>query len=211
MSGACGSLGAAVAPVLGNCGLHRPGALFDLLADGSEVKAASILAAVLQHLSSIWPSRLELDGVPLGDVWRHPTVGLVPFHKLSQWLSYSLVEPLQEAGLAVVDLDALTGLPEYRNGGLLIDAGALRVKQRKLLEETFAAGDEPIVEWRALTVALLDRIGEHVRLHLGLDADRLPLVKVLEAGTWFAGRVLAAERRPGGGPPISVASDGTVF
>ena len=40
---------------------------------------------------------------------------------------------------------------------------------------------------------------------------RLPLVKVLEAGTWFAGRVLAAERRPGGGPPIAVESDGTVF
>jgi hypothetical protein len=67
------------------------------------------------------------------------------------------------------------------------------------------------VEWRALTVARLDRIGQHVRLHLGCDAATLPLVKVLEAGTWFAGRVLAADRRPGGGPPITVESDGTVF
>ena len=58
---------------------------------------------------------------------------------------------------------------------------------------------------------LLDRIGEHVRLHLGMDATRLPLVKILEGGTWFAGRMLAAERRPGGGPPIAVKSDGTVF
>lgn len=196
---------------LGSVGLHRPGALFDILAGGGAVKAEAILSAVLKHLSSIWPSRLELDGVPLGDVWRHPAVGLVPFHKLSQWLSYSLVEPLQEAGLAVVELDALTGLPEYRNGGLLIDSGALRPKQRALLEKTFAAGDEPIVEWRALTVVLLDRIAAHIRLHLGLDGARLPLVKVLEAGTWFAGRKLAAERRPGGGPPISVGSDGTVF
>ncbi|HEV7547360.1 MAG TPA: DUF1688 family protein, partial [Reyranella sp.] len=171
---------------------------------GSDVKAASILAAVLDKLSPIWP-------LPMGDVWPHPAIGLVPFHKLSQWLSYSLVEPLQDAGLKVVELDQLTGLPEYRNGGLLIDAGALRPKQRALLEETFAAGDEPIVEWRALTVALLDRIAQHVRLHLGLDAARLPLVKVLEAGTWFAGRALAAERRPGGGPPIAVQSDGTVF
>ena len=79
------------------------------------------------------------------------------------------------------------------------------------IEKTFGAGDEAIVEWRALTVALLDRIAQHVRQHLGLDAARLPLVKVLEAGTWFAGRALAAERRPGGGPPIAVASDGTVF
>jgi len=81
-----------------------------------------------------------------------------------------------------------------------------------LLRDSFKPGDEPIVEWRALTVALLDRIGEHVRLHLGMDAERLPLVKVAGGpATWFAGRVLAGERRPGGGPPINVESDGTVF
>ncbi len=190
---------------LGNVGLDRPGALFDVVAkDSGEVKAASILAAVLDKLSPIWPS-------PMGDVWPHPVIGLVPFHKLSQWLSYSLVEPIESAGLNVVDLDALTGLPEYRNGGLLVDAGALRPKQSRLLSDRFKPGDEAIVEWRALTVALLDQVGAHVRLHLGMDASQLPLVKVLEAGTWFAGRVLAAERRPGGGPPIAVESDGTVF
>ncbi len=191
---------------LGNVGLERPGALFDIVASGAkgEVKAETILAAVLDKLSPIWPS-------PRGDMWEHPVVGLVPFHKLSQWMSYSLVEPIEGAGLKVAALDALTGLPEYRNGGLLVDAGALRPKQRALLEKSFAPGDEAIVEWRALTVALLDQIAEHVRLHLGMDAQRLPLVKVLEAGTWFAGRRLAAERRPGGGPPITVESDGTVF
>jgi len=188
---------------LGGIGLDRPGALLDIVA-APEVAAEAIFAAVLDRLSPIWPS-------PLGDVWRHAAIGYVPFHKLSQWLSYSLVEPLQDAGLNVVGLDRLTGLPEYRNGGLLIDAGALRPKQRALLENTFVVGDEPIVEWRALTVALLDRVAAHVRGHLGLDAERLPLVKVLEAGTWFAGRALAAERRPGGGPPIAIASDGTVF
>ena len=189
---------------LGGVGLERPGALFDIVANGGEVKAEAILAAVLDKLSPIWPS-------PRGDVWEHPVVGLVPFHKLSQWMSYSLVEPFEGAGLKVAALDALTGLPEYRNGGLLVDAGALRPKQRVLLERSFAPGDEAIVEWRALTVALLDQIAEHVRLHLGMDAARLPLVKVLEAGTWFAGRRLAAKCRPGGGPPITVESDGTVF
>ena len=190
---------------LGNVGLARPGALFDGIdKEGGTVRAGSILAAVLDQLSPIWPLRY-------GDMWQHPALGWVPFHKLSQWLSYSLVEPLEGAGLKVAELDALTGLPEYRNGGLLIDSGTLRVKQSALLEKVFAVGDEPIVEWRALTVALLDRIAQHVRLHLGLDAVRLPLVKVLEGGTWFAGRKLAAERRPGGGPPISIQSDGTVF
>jgi Protein of unknown function (DUF1688) len=197
---------------LGGVGLDRPGALFDYVAvrgdaivkDGGTVKAASILAAVLDKLSPIWP-------LPLGDMWQHPAIGWVPFHKLSQWLSYSLVEPIESADLKVVELDALTGLPEYRNGGLLVDTGAIRPKQSRLLTDSFKAGDEPIVEWRALTVALLDKVADHVRLHLGLDAQRLPLVKVLEAGTWFAGRVVAAERRPGGGPPIAVESDGTVF
>lgn len=190
---------------LGSVGLERPGALFDVIEKtGSEVKASSILAAVLEKLSAVWP-------LPMGDVWQHEAIGLVPFHKLSQWLSYSLVEPIESARLRVIDLDALTGLPEYRNGGLLVDAGALRPKQSRLLTDSFMPGDEPIVEWRALTVALLDRIAEHVRLHLGMTAAELPLVKVLEAGTWFAGRVLAAERRPGGGPPIAVISDGTVF
>jgi hypothetical protein len=190
---------------LGGVGLNRPGALLDVIErGGGAVKAASIFASVLGKLSPIWPR-------PEGDVWQHPAIGWVPFHKLSQWLSYSLVEPIEGAGSKVIELDALTGLPEYRNGGLLVDAGALRPKQSRLLTDTFAAGDEPIVEWRALTVALLDRVAAHVRLHLGLDATRLPLVKVLEAGTWFAGRMLAAERRPGGGPPIAVESDGTIF
>ena len=86
---------------------------------------------MLAHLGPIWPSRLSLAGVALGDCWRHPAIrredatnGLVPFHKLSQWLSYSLIEPLQEAGIAVTEIDGLTGLPEYRNGGLFIDFGA---------------------------------------------------------------------------------------
>ena len=190
---------------LGGVGLGRPGELFDVIRkDGGTVKAEAILAAVLEKLSPVWP-------LQYGDMWRHAAIGWVPFHKLSQWLSYSLVEPLEGAGLKVVELDALTGLPEYRNGGLLVDAGALRIKQRVLLEKAWKVSDEPIVEWRALTVALLDRIAQHVRAHLGLDRERLPLVKVLEAGTWFAGRKLAAARRPGGGPPIAIESDGTVF
>jgi hypothetical protein len=199
----------------------RPGHLFDHLAGqatAGALPASAILAALLEAFTPIWPSRLEIAGHKLGDVWRHAAIrtrdlstGLVPFHKLSQWLAYSLVEPLQEAGIAVTDLDALTGLPEYRNGGLFIDSGALRVKRREILERAWAPGDEVIVEWRALTVLLLDQVAGHVRAHLGLDDVALPLAKVLEGGTWLAGRRLAAERRSGGVPPIAIDSDGTVF
>ena len=68
-----------------------------------------------------------------------------------------------------------------------------------------------VVEWRALTVALLDRLADGLRQRLGLDAKSLPLAKVLEGGTWAAGRALARERRSDGSPPVKVVSDGTVF
>ena len=68
-----------------------------------------------------------------------------------------------------------------------------------------------VVEWRALTVALLDRLADMVRRRLGLDAETLPLAKVLQGGTWAAGRRIARARRPDGAPPLTVVSDGTVF
>jgi hypothetical protein len=63
----------------------------------------------------------------------------------------------------------------------------------------------------AMTVALLDRIAPMVRAELGVTAEATPLASVLEGGTWAAGRRTAAERRPGGGPPLTILSDGTVF
>ncbi len=60
-------------------------------------------------------------------------------------------------------------------------------------------------------MALLDRVAALVRAQLGLDACALPLARVLEGGTWSAGRRIARERRADGGPPIRVVSEGTVF
>jgi hypothetical protein len=186
-----------------------------------KLPASRILEAVLDAFNPIWPGRLALAGMALGDVWRHDaiaaeddsmggTAGLMPFHKLSQWLAYSLVEPLEEAGIAVTDLDGLTGLAEYRNGGLFVDGGVL-VPRDLDPARSYPVDSAVVVEWRALTVALLDLLAERMRARLGLDAAALPLAKVLQGGSWAAGRRLAAERRPGGPPPIKVASDGTVF
>ncbi len=192
----------------------RPGLLFDEIARRAEngrLPAPAILEVLLHRLGPIWENRLTVDGVPLGDTWRHPQLGLVPIHKLSQWLAYSLIEPLQDAGLDVVDIDGLTGLAEYRNGGLFIDDGVLTLKDPADLDRTHAVGDPLVVGWRSLTVALLDRIAPLVRERLGLAAADFPLARVLEGGTWAAGRRIAAERREGGGPPLKITSDGTVF
>jgi hypothetical protein len=201
--------------------LARPGGLCDTLAARSSagrLSAERVLSFVLESLSSIWPSRTRLEGVELGDVWPHrlaggqgPGAGLVPLHKLSQWLSYSLVHPLAAAGVEVTDLDGLTGLAEYRNGGLFVDCGVVVPRDAAATTRAHAPGSELIVEWRALTVALLDRLAPRVRELCGLGADALPLGGILEGGTWAAGRRLAAERRELGAPPIVVESDGTLF
>jgi hypothetical protein len=135
----------------------------------------------------------------------------VPLHKLSQWLAYSLIEPLQRAGLAVTDIDGLTGLAEYRNGGLFIDSGVLALRNPADASRHHDVSSPLVVEWRALTVALLDRLADIIRKKLNLDAVALPLAKVLEGGTWAAGRAIAREKRADGAPPLKIISDGTVF
>ena len=200
----------------------RPGGLFDAMVDRADehdrLPAPVILEVLLEALGPIWRDRLTLGGIDLGDCWKHPAIkrddatdGLVPIHKLSQWLSYSMVEPLQTAGVRVTDLDGLTGLAEYRNGGLFMDLGVLTLKDPADAVKPWPVSDPLVVAWRAMTVALLDRIAPLVRGELGVTAEAMPLASVLEGGTWAAGRRAAAERRDGGGPPLIILSDGTVF
>ena len=135
----------------------------------------------------------------------------VPFHKLSQWLTYSLLDRFVADGFSITHLDQLTGLAEYRNGGLFVDQGVLSLRDTSLLEVAHPPSSEFIIEWRALTIVLLDKIAESIRTLRGKDAQALPLVKVLEGGTWRAGRIVAKEKRGDGAPPIRIESDGTVF
>jgi len=175
------------------------------------LEASAILAVVLRELGPIWRGRPHLASQSLGDVWPHSRLGFVPFHKLSQWLSYSLCEPLESAGLTITGVDALTGLAEYRNGGLYFDAGVLSLRDPSAQERVHAVGSDLVIEWRALTLALLDRTAALVQNLLGVGPEQLPLARVLEGGTWRAGRAIALERRADGRPPLLIDSDGTVF
>jgi Protein of unknown function (DUF1688) len=216
-----GEVVAANPGVFARAGAPRPGGLFDYLVETAEsrsIAAPRVLSEILRQLGPIWPGRLKLAGVCLGDCWHHPAIetddstsGLVPLHKLSQWLAYSLIEPLQAAGFGVTDIDGLTGLAEYRNGGLMLDTGVLALRDPAAKNFAHDVGATLVVEWRALTVALLDRLAESVRQRLGADRDALPLVRLLQGGTWAAGRQIAACKRADAGPPLSVLGDGTVF
>ncbi|CCM00360.1 uncharacterized protein FIBRA_02390 [Fibroporia radiculosa] len=218
----------------------RPGNLIDFLesesiAEGStrRVHIFCLWTVLIEGLASIWPAtRTTLGGVLLGDVWpcnalKSSAVAegdeLVPFHKLTGWITYSLIEPIQKVlGWEFEGLEHMTGLPEYRNGGLLVDLGVLTLRDGALPANFYPHSDSPIprlppshpaiVEWRAMTVIELDRIAAAIRQKLGLTAEQLSLAQVLESATWKAGREIAKERRPAtGGPPIDIESDGTVF
>ncbi|MFO1014946.1 MAG: URC4/urg3 family protein [Caulobacteraceae bacterium] len=191
---------------------------FKARAVDGRLSAPDILAVLLEALGPIWEGRLTLGGRPLGDTWRHPALkgdgangSLVPLHKLSQWLAYSLIEPLTDGGLTITDIDGLTGLAEYRNGGLFIDMGVLNLTDPADAARDHAVSSPLVVGWRAMTVALLDEIAPLVRERLGVPAAVFPLAKLLEGGTWAAGRRIAKDRREGGGPPLAILSDGTVF
>ncbi len=199
----------------------RPGNIIDYLTKragpNKPIPAAMILRAVIDGLGVIWPGRLHAKETNLGDIWLYKNIGastyesLVPFHKLSQWLTYSLIEPIQEAGFEVSGVDELTGLAEYRNGGLLIDSGLIQVRNSEDLKKPWTPESNLIIEWRALTICLLDQIGAAIQKSIGKSSSEFPLAKVLEGGTWWAGRFLAKEKRTSGDPPVMISSDGTVF
>ncbi|OQO15137.1 hypothetical protein B0A48_00519 [Cryoendolithus antarcticus] len=230
----------------------RPGNMLDYLLSHPSTTASSVPIVplptlwdtLMNGLSPIWPAtRTQVDGMPLGDAWpcqsmpSHPTQpweNIVPFHKLTQWLCYSLMVPMQKlANVRFVGVELMTGLPEYRNGGLLVDTGLLTLKPedaRRGLEQyqtnatrqgqpsvevvpLFTADDDVIVEWRALTVGFLDELLVTVNEALDLHgSDKLSLAQMLEAGTWKGGREIAEVSRPNTKePPIMILSDGTVF
>ena len=106
--------------------------------DGKPVILVPTLWKVLVvNLRGMWPegrTKFHEGGVGLGDVWRVSTLdslndgtpfshvliqglqSLVPFHKLTQWLCYSLLQVFKYANVIVEGEQLLTALPEYRNG-----------------------------------------------------------------------------------------------
>ncbi|XXH00969.1 hypothetical protein Hte_007320 [Hypoxylon texense] len=219
---------------------------------------------LMSGLAPIWPpSRTAIDGISLGDAWpcssmpQHtppptspgfspfpnsqsgpgaaPWESILPFHKLTQWLTYSLMQPMQSLmKIQFAGTELLTGLPEYRNGGLFIDLGVLTLKHDDMerglqnyndycrrtgtkgveVAPMFEPSDDVVVEWRGVTVGFLDKLLVEVNKSLKreLNGGELSLAQLLEAGSWKGGREIAEVSRPNTKePPILIDSDGTVF
>lgn len=210
------------------------------LASATPVVPLPVLWNVLMTgLAPIWPpSRTAINGVSLGDAWpcaAMPSGGsqrssggsgglspfpqpaawesILPFHKLTQWLTYSLMQPMaSQLRIIFVGTELLTGLPEYRNGGLFVDLGVLTLRaddeKRGLtryeeyckrtgtrpveVAPMFEPGDDVVVEWRGVTVGFLDRLCKEVNetLKPELAGGELSLAQVLEAGSWKVSKTL---------------------
>lgn len=181
------------------------------------VSLTTLWHVLMDGLAPIWPpSRTQVDSVSLGDSWplssmpqsppAKPWETIVPFHKLTQWLCYSLMQPMSAVmKIHFAHAELMTGLPEYRNGGLFVDMDVLTLKTEEYDEgiarfkveagenrisgvevvPTFEASDDVIVEWRAVTVGLLDLLLLEVNKKLGLKGSSgLTLPQLLEAGSW---------------------------
>ncbi|KAG5932853.1 hypothetical protein E4U53_001165 [Claviceps sorghi] len=231
----------------------RPGNMIDHLLSHPSTQASSMLIVplpvlwnvLMNGLGSVWPaSRTALNGVSLGDAWpcqAMPNPGaaswqsILPFHKLTQWLTYSLMQPMQSLlNMHFAGQELLTGLPEYRNGGLFVDLGVLNLKKDDMdrglqkyaeycrrkgskaveVAPMFEPSDDVVVEWRGATVGLLDILCVEVNkaLKTELAGNEMTLPQLLEAGSWKGGREIAEINRPNTKePPILIDSDGTVF
>jgi GTP cyclohydrolase II len=203
--------------------IFRPGNVVDFVLRNSDRQTGNVSVnvlwtALMKGYMNIWPASVAKN-IRRGDMWVHskiknpslPGSDVVPFHKLTQWLCYSLIEVIEGAGLGIkfTETEQMTALAEYRNGGLLVDLGVLKLRDPRMQTFGVHVGSELVVEWRALTVMLMDQVAQ--RLRERFNKPDLSLTAVLEGGTWRAGRKIAYSLRPDGSPPIVVESDGTVF
>lgn len=207
----------------------------DILLDAAPSPAPLDYAVMWDTLQKLlipaWPkTRTHIRGHPIGDAWPlavlgHPTSdteNIQPFHKLTQWLGYSLTVPfVRILGREWTNIQLGTGLPEYRNGGLFVDMGVLALKPSTLQAAQAASGQDlplldatgdAIVEWRAMTVALLDRLHVLISDRFAEKGIMITMPQMLEAGSWKAGREIAARLRPSTkSSPILIDGDGTIF
>lgn len=199
---------------------QRPGDLlntFKKALSAGEIEAYSLFHSILKAFHKIWPSRLNINGVSMGDTWLYKPIGtspieqILPFHTLSQFMVYSYFSAIEDYGWKIVNKDSLSGLSDYRNSGLFVDLGVLELRDIFELQKLHLPSDNIILEWRALSVVLLDQLAKVIRDKMTLDSQQFPLWKILEAGSWHAGRKIAYHIRANGEPPLKIQSQGMVI
>ena len=193
----------------------RPGNILNVFSP-SNIPLEPLFSFLAKSLTTIWPGNLN-NGSPLGDAWPHRALdsdpvlqGIAPIHRITQWLHYAIAPALTDYGFTPISTIELTGLPGYRNTGLLVDVGVIIPRNPALFSSPHLLGDEAIVELRCLTISAMDRVLLSIHQHHNLSHDSCPMAK-LNGLFWHAGRTKAAELRPDGSPPFVVKDQGVPF
>ena len=175
------------------------------------------LPETARYVAAVIRDQYPTLAVPFHARWRHFAVDGVdlwgPVAEARDWLDPAS-RARTEFDLAIVSvlLDAGAG-PDWcyqdaRTGRTLTRSEGLAIASLRMFE----AGAFSITEddpWRVDAVALTFLTAADLARGFQVS-DKNPLVG-LEGGASAAGRRAAAERGAGGGPPLTILSDGTVF
>lgn len=172
----------------------RPGLLAVKLAKESEgaIDAALVLDRLLEALAPVWEGGATAGDIWLGDAFVHSALpgndvhAIVPFHLAAQQMVYSLVEPFAWAGFEVSGLDKLTAPADLTHAALFVHTGVLTLKDGNGTLAPEAIRDR-MIEIRALTIALTDKLAERLASGLGMSLEQVPFTCILEGGTNRAG------------------------
>lgn len=177
---------------------------------GPGLRAQTVVDGLAPLLDPIVASTVRIGGRQVGDVWRHPLAWaedrsreLVPFHALLLALTLDLVEPLQEAGRPLADLDQLP-IPATRDlASDVLRLGLVRTRHAAVARLRHPPGSDIVVELRALSVALADRLVDRLRAELGRTVHDLPVARLIGPLSQTA---LKWRERPGPGIAITATS-----
>lgn len=153
---------------------------------GRRIDAQQVVDLLAPLIDPITASTVRLGGRLAGDVWRHPLAWagdrsreLVPFHAVLLALLLDLVEPLQEAELGLSGIEHVPVPADRALAALMLRLGLVRPRHAAIARLRHPPGSDIVVELRALSVALADRLADRLRAELGRTAHDLPVAGIV--------------------------------
>jgi len=190
----------------------RFGDLLDRLptTNGNGVTPQQLVDTLAPLIDPITASTVRIGGRLAGDVWRHPLAWaedrsreIVPFHCLLLALVLDLVAPLEEAGRGLEQLDQLPVPADRALATTMLRLGLVRPRHAAVARLRHPPGSDIVVEIRALSLALAERLVDRLRAELGRTVHDLPVARIVEPLAQLAGKW---RDQPGPGIAINATS-----
>lgn len=175
-----------------------------------QVPAQLLVDRLAPLVDPITASTVRIGGTLAGDVWRHPLAWaedrsreLVPFHSLLLALLLDLVEPLEEAAAPLADLGQVPVPADRVMAAQMLRLGLVRSRHPVVARLRHPPGSDIVVELRALSIALCERLVDRLRAELGRTVHDLPAVRIVEP---LAQLAMKWREAPGPGIAINTTS-----